>query len=112
MDIANGSQVTLVLDGSNTLNGNWNHPGIWVESGSSLTIEGDGSLYARAKNGTPGMGAAGIGSSYGADPNFGDITINGGTVKAYGSAGGAGIGGGYEVAVAQRMEMLLLQVDR
>lgn len=97
MDIANGSQVTLVLDGSNTLNGNWNHPGIWVESGSSLTIEGDGSLYARAKNGTPGMGAAGIGSSYGADTNFGDITINGGTVKAYGSAGGAGIGGGYEV---------------
>ena len=96
MDIANGSQVTLVLEGSNTLNGNLNHPGIWVESGSSLTIEGDGSLYAQAKNGTASMGAAGIGSSYGANTNFGDITINSGTVEAYGSAGGAGIGGAYQ----------------
>ena len=98
MDIANGSQVTLVLEGSNTLNGNLNHPGIWVEPGSSLTIEGDGSLYAQAKNGTASMGAAGIGSSYGVNTNFGDITINGGCVIAVGgrnnSSCGAGIGSG------------------
>ncbi|MFR7739371.1 MAG: S-layer homology domain-containing protein [Flavonifractor plautii] len=43
------------------------------------------------------MGAAGIGGGYGASSNFGNITINGGTIIARGSGGGAGIGGGYEV---------------
>ena len=97
MDITGGANVTLVLQGNNTLNGRSNHPGIWVEAGSSLTIEGDGSLYAAALGGTAGMGAAGIGSSYGTNTNFGDITIKSGTVEAYGTVGGAGIGGGYEL---------------
>ena len=44
-----------------------------------------------------GLGAAGIGGGYGASSNFGNITINGGTIIARGSGGGAGIGGGYEV---------------
>lgn len=97
IDIKGNADVTIVLNGSNSLEGAGNHPAIWVESGSSLTIEGTGSLEARAGGTTPGFGAAGIGSGYGTNTNFGDITIKSGTVVAWGSEGGAGIGGGYEV---------------
>nr|WP_297999630.1 S-layer homology domain-containing protein [uncultured Anaerotignum sp.] len=96
MDITDNAKVTLVLEDNNTLNGHLNHPGIWVDAGASLTIEGTGSLYAAALGGTAGNGAAGIGSGSGTNTNFGDITINSGTVEAYGTVGGAGIGGGYE----------------
>lgn len=96
MDITDNAKVTLVLEDNNTLNGYLNHPGIWVDAGASLTIEGTGSLYAAAFGGTAGNGAAGIGSGSGTNTNFGDITINSGTVEAYGTVGGAGIGGGYE----------------
>ncbi|WP_162609881.1 S-layer homology domain-containing protein [Anaerotignum lactatifermentans] len=96
MDITDNAEVTLILEGNNTLNGHLNHPGIWVDAGTSLTIEGTGSLYAAALGGTAGNGAAGIGSGSGTNTNFGDITINSGTVEAYGTVGGAGIGGGYE----------------
>ena len=97
MDITDNAEVTLILEGNNTLNGHLNHPGIWVDAGTSLTIEGTGSLYAAALGGTAGNGAAGIGSGSGTNTNFGDITINSGTVEAYGTVGGAGIGGGYEI---------------
>lgn len=54
--------------------------------------------YSRPPPGASiGLGAAGIGGGYGASSNFGNITINGGTIIARGSGGGAGIGGGYEV---------------
>jgi len=68
-----------------------------VESGSSVTFEGNGLLEASAGGASIGLGAAGIGGGYGASSNFGNITINGGTIIARGSGGGAGIGGGYEV---------------
>lgn len=96
MDITDNAEVTLILEGNNTLNGHLNHPGIWVNAGTSLTIEGTGSLYAAALGGTAGNGAAGIGSGRGTNTSFGNITINSGTVEAYGTVGGAGIGGGYE----------------
>lgn len=96
IDIQDGANVTIVLEGSNSLYGATNHPAIWVEEGSSLTIEGTGSLTAEAGTSTPSTGAAAIGSGYGPNTSFGDITINSGTVIAKGSVGGAGIGGGYE----------------
>lgn len=96
IDIQDGANVTIVLEGSNSLYGATNHPAIWVEEGSSLTIEGTGSLTAEAGTSTPGTGAAAIGSGYGTNTSLGNIIINGGTIVARGSGGGAGIGGGYE----------------
>lgn len=96
IDIQDGANVTIVLEGSNNIYGYMNHPAIWVEEGSTLTIEGTGSLTAEAGSSTPGMGAAAIGSGYGTNTSLGNIIINGGTIVARGSGGGAGIGGGYE----------------
>lgn len=95
INIRDGANVTLVLKGENYLEASGNHPGIWVEEGSSLTIEGDGSLVVYAGNTTAGLGAAGIGGGYN-ESAFGSITINSGSVEAHGRAGGAGIGGGYK----------------
>ena len=97
IDITGNADVTFILEGNNTLSGYRNHPAIWVESGSSVTFEGNGLLEASAGGASIGLGAAGIGGGYGASSNFGNITINGGTIIARGSGGGAGIGGGYEV---------------
>lgn len=96
INIQDGANVTLVLKGENYLEASGNHPGIWVEEGSSLTIEGDGSLVVYPDNTTAGLGAAGIGGGYNENA-FGDITINGGSVEAHGAGGGAGIGGGYMI---------------
>lgn len=93
INIRDGANVTLVLKGENYLEASGNHPGIWVEEGSSLTIEGDGSLVVYAGNTTAGLGAAGIGGGYNEDA-FGDITINGGSVEAHGRAGGYKTGSG------------------
>ena len=63
--------------------------GITVLRGSSLTIEGSGTLIADARN---VHSAAGIGGTVNAP--FGDIMIKSGNVTAYGGNMGAGIGGG------------------
>ena len=97
IEITGGATVTLVLEGSKYLYGYSGHPGIWVDEGSTLIIEGSGSLLAESGEATSGRGAAGIGAGY--SGNFGNIIINSGNVTAYGSGGGAGIGGGYEVLV-------------
>ena len=94
IDITGNADVTFILEGNNTLRGYRNHPAIWVESGSSVTFEGNGLLEASAGGASIGLGAAGIGGGYGASSNFGNITINGGTIIARGSGGGAGIGSG------------------
>ena len=119
--------ATLVLEGTNTVcagrdgSGYNNYPGIWIASGKTLTVQGDGTLtaysnvsqpYAAGIGGgyniacgnivinsgtitaTGGYGAAGIGSGQGA--GCGNITINGGTVTATGGQYGAGIGSGGE----------------
>ncbi len=99
ISINGNAQVTLVLEGENEIHGTINHPAIWVESGSTLTIEGNGSLNAVAGDYTGSSGAAGIGGGWGSAANglsnCGDIIINSGNVRAEGSGGGAGIGGGY-----------------
>ena len=97
IEITGGATVTLVLEGSNYLYGYSGHPGIWVDEGSTLIIEGSGSLLAESDEATSGRGAAGIGAGY--SGNFGNIIINSGNVTSYGSGGGAGIGGGYEALV-------------
>ena len=120
------NDATIILKGTNTIcagrdgDGYNNYPGIWIASGKTLTIDGDGSLnaYSNATNpGGAGIGggylincgnivinggtitatgegscAAGIGS--GQDSSCGNITINGGTITATGGTAAAGIGSG------------------
>jgi flagellin len=88
-----GADVTLVLKGSNTVTSGTNSAGVRAASGSSLTIYGDGQLTAQGTSTSSYTGGAGIGGDYG--ESAGTITINGGTINAYGGGGdGAGIGGG------------------
>lgn len=88
------SDATIILaDGTtNTVKGfNGDYPGIHIPSGSTLTIQGTGSLNASSN----GWGA-GIGGGYkGANTiNCGNIIISGGTVTATGGTWAAGIGSG------------------
>ena len=86
IEIASGS-CTIILVGENKLTAGENQPGIKVETGASLTVNGSGSLEAAG-----GEGGAGIGGGRGG--SGGIITINGGKVIAAGGKWGAGIGGG------------------
>lgn len=85
--------ATLILVGNNVVNGrNENYPGIYPgPAGSTLTIQGNGSLSASS-------GAApGIGSSNGSDYELmacGNILIDGGTIEAHGGDKAPGIGSG------------------
>ncbi|GAB6395651.1 MAG: Ig-like domain-containing protein [Bacteroidales bacterium] len=89
-----GSQVTLILSGTNELvTTERNSAGLIVEDSAKLTIEGDGSLIAQGGDDYPRSGGgAGIGGS--SEHNGGYITITGGTVTAIGGVLAAGIGGG------------------
>ena len=81
--------VTLILNDGYTLTADM---GINVYEGYSLTIgatgEGTGRIVATGPAGRAGIGGSNI------NHNCGVITINGGTVNASASGGGAGIGGG------------------
>ncbi len=84
--------VTVELEGENTLKSGSEHAGLEKGNGGNLTIgdsDDDGSLAA-----TGGAWSAGIGGSYQGDGS--DITITGGDVTATGGTHGAGIGGGYQ----------------
>lgn len=112
--------ATIILEGENILNVSSGREisGIYVPSGSTLTIQGSGSLTARGANECAGIGAnsgndcgkivinSGIVNAYGRgqyaagiggvqNHSCGTITINGGTVNAEGAYEGAGIGSGY-----------------
>lgn len=99
--VKNNANVTFVLQGESVVTGDSNaySCGIEVEYGSSVTIEGEGTLKV-----TGGLWGAGIGS-YGTDRNIpaperrmvGEITINSGTIIAQGGRRGCGIGSGYHV---------------
>jgi hypothetical protein len=120
--IGTGSEVRLILSGTNTLISGMNCAGLEVPEGAKLNIEafGEGSLEAAGglygagiggsnsnkcgiltiKGGeitaNGGLYAAGIGSGGCYDYFDGDggtVIIQGGKVKATGSSGGAGIGG-------------------
>ena len=86
-----GGNVTIELDGKNTVQSGSNHAGIEKNNSGNLTITDDnktaGSL--EAIGGTNGAGIGGAQSGNGSN-----ITISGGTVTATGGEGGAGIGGG------------------
>ena len=86
-----GGNVTIELDGENTVKSGEYHAGVEKQNSGNLTITDDnetaGSLEA-----TGGKGGAGIGGKHESDAS--NITISGGTVKATGGEGGAGIGGG------------------
>ena len=78
--------ATITLDGMNEVMGfDENYPSIQVPEGNTLTINGDGVLYAI----NAGFGA-GIGGGY--SENCGNIDIKGGTIIAQGGSYGAGIG--------------------
>lgn len=73
------------LIGLSKLDSGMSGAGIVVDSPAKLTIRGDGTIDVYGA-------VAGIGSL--PDQTSGDITIESGTINAYGTMGGAGIGGG------------------
>jgi hypothetical protein len=81
-----GADVTLVLEGTNTLVGGRGAAGIHVPARAELRVCGDGALSA-----TGGFGAAGIGGK--GNEGAGTVVFESGTVTA-GSESGPGIGGG------------------
>ena len=95
--VCNGS-ATITLVGTNSVTGASDKAGIQAGgSGTTLTINGDGSLTVTDGSGyNTYQGSAGIGASYGASSSSksicGNITINGGTINATGGYGAAGIG--------------------
>lgn len=86
--------ATIILNGDNTVNGfDTNYPGIQAgPSGTTLTIQGAGSLYAE------GSEAPGIGSVAEDALGCGSIIINGGNITALGGVFGPGIGAASESA--------------
>lgn len=79
---------TLVLKGTNSVTGSSYYPGIYIASGSTLTIRGGGSLDATGTNNGAGIGG-------GANVDCGNINIESGTITAScGSSQSAGIGAG------------------
>ena len=80
--------ATIILDGTNNVTSVVHYPAIQAGgNGTTLTIDGFGSLTA-----TGGEFAAGIGSGY--FGSCGDITITGGAITATGGVYAAGIGSG------------------
>ncbi|MDR2173617.1 MAG: Ig domain-containing protein [Burkholderiales bacterium] len=87
LGLNSGANLTLDLAANtvNTFKGG-DFTGISAQDGTTLTIDGAGTL-----NATGGADGAGIGGSV---QTGGNITIKGGTVNATGGANSAGIGGG------------------
>ena len=84
--------ATIILKGENTVKGFYrSYPGIYVPSGSTLTIVGSGVLNASSSG-----QAAGIGGGQYTLNSCGNIVIEGGTINAVGGGKAAGIGGGQE----------------
>ncbi|GAB6395159.1 MAG: Ig-like domain-containing protein [Bacteroidales bacterium] len=88
-----GSQVTLILEGTNELvTTEVFSAGLTVEDSAKLTIDGTGSLLAQGAGNIYNSGGAGIGGGY--DKAAGTVIIQSGTVTATGGFASAGIGGG------------------
>ena len=82
--------VSIELDGENTLKSGYRHAGLEKNNGGGLTIadqDENGKLTA-----TGGSDGAGIGGCFKGNGN--NIVITGGEVNASGGVNGAGIGGG------------------
>ena len=83
--------VTIELDGNNSVKSAVYAAGLQKENGGNLTIK-DGNTTAGRLEATGGRGGAGIGG--GANKSASNITITGGEIIATGGNGSAGIGGG------------------
>jgi hypothetical protein len=88
--------ATLIVSGTDFVKGfSSGYPGIFVPSGYTLTVTGDGTLYTDGH-----ANAAGIGSSSDNIADYracGNIVIQGGTIWATGGSGAAGIGSGASI---------------
>ena len=86
--------ATLIVSGTDYVKSfDDGYPGIFVPSGSTLTITGSGTLYADG----PKDDGAGIGSGRDIIEAYracGNIVLQGGTIWATGGSGAAGIGSG------------------
>ena len=87
-----GATLDLILSGANTLNAGNDETGLNVPDGAAVTIDAAGGAddSLTVSGGSYGAGIGGAVYDIGIG---GKITINGGTVNAYGNWGGAGIGG-------------------
>lgn len=97
--------ATIIVEGKDSVRGcSPKYPGIYIPKDKTLTINGTGSLFAKAggQSGTGWGGAPGIGGQSGAyyiNGGFiasggGNIVVKGGDITAEGIEGGAGIGCG------------------
>ena len=86
VSVENAADVTLYLEGNNSLVSGESRAGVEISTDSLLMIEGDGSLFAKSG------GQAGIGGGNGA--SNGTVIINSGTITAQSLYNSAGIGGG------------------
>lgn len=98
-DLGISGDVKLILANGATLtaNGSYNHAGVCVTSGNSLTIYGQagGTGKLQAQSGIGGAGIGGDGNASGTrGMSCGTLTLNGGIIDATGNSIGAGIGGG------------------
>ena len=86
--------ATITLVGTNSVSGATFKAGIQIGgSGTTLTINGDGSLTANGGSQSAGIGLSRI-WNYDSNVTSGDIVIEGGTITATGGNWGAGIGTG------------------
>ena len=89
--------VTIELEGENTVKSGFYRAGLEKNNDGSLTItdtdDNDGSLKA-----TGGVNGAGIGGGY--KGSVSNITLSGGEINAQGGLYAAGIGGGYKGSVS------------
>ena len=88
--------ATLIITGTNYVKGlSSGYPGIFVPSGSTLTITGSGTLYALGHEYGAGIGSGRYNiTDYKA---CGNIVIQGGTVWATGGSSAAAIGSGASI---------------
>jgi len=85
--------ATIIVSGTDYVKGfNSGYPGIFVPSGSTLTITGDGTLFAEGHENGAGIGSGR--SDIDAVKDCGNIVIQGGTIFGTGGIGAAGIGSG------------------
>lgn len=107
--VPDGSKLTLAVEGTNLLRSYAAGPGILVEDGAALVVDGSDTdalevhgarmeHYSEGDGASGGLasGFAGIGGQNHSNAHTytGEITINGGKIDAHGYGYGTGIGGG------------------
>ena len=93
VQITGNGDVTIELDGENTLQSGWNRAGVEKNNGGSLTITDENETHGSLKA-SGGVYGSGIGGGF--ESSGSNITVSGSAeVTAKGGWGGSGIGGGY-----------------